>query len=286
MQNNQITINRESVNWIDWMKTIAMFLIILGHLSPYYLKDFIYAFSVPSFFVISGFLFKNQQWSKFWSKNIRGLIIPYSLLSLTIILFFTIVKLYFGGFELIYFPLSIFACLIGDQNGIESDIGCQALWFVYTLFLSKITANIIRDRWIIEIMISLLFLSIAFLLNQYGVKVYSSYVNLFVCYPFFTIGYFFKKFNNGVLVFVKRSKNIYIMLTIIIGIYAIYIAGYYNGMVQMFNCGYGNNIWLFLLGGVSGTFVLLIVSMLLDAKDYRGIAGLTVRVQLSSLLGR
>lgn len=48
-------LNNGEVNWIDWMKTLGMFFIIWGHLSPELLKDCIYTFSVPSFFVISGF---------------------------------------------------------------------------------------------------------------------------------------------------------------------------------------------------------------------------------------
>lgn len=45
-------------NWIDWMKALGMFFIVWGHLSPAHLKDVIYAFNVPCFFIISGFLFK------------------------------------------------------------------------------------------------------------------------------------------------------------------------------------------------------------------------------------
>ena len=45
------------LNWLDWMKVIGMYLIVYGHFSSYGHK-FIYTFSVPLFFMISGFLFK------------------------------------------------------------------------------------------------------------------------------------------------------------------------------------------------------------------------------------
>lgn len=80
------------------MKVLGMFLIIWGHLSPDYLKDCIYMFNVPSFFIISGFLFKSSDWKTFVKKNIQGLVVPYIFLTLSIILFFVVVKLYFDGF--------------------------------------------------------------------------------------------------------------------------------------------------------------------------------------------
>lgn len=58
------------VNYIDWMKALGMFFIIWGHLNPEYIKDCIYTFSVPSFFVISGFLFKPSDWQTFCKKKL------------------------------------------------------------------------------------------------------------------------------------------------------------------------------------------------------------------------
>ena len=46
------------LNWVDWMKVLGMYVIILGHTFPEGLCAFIYSFSVPLFFFISGFLDK------------------------------------------------------------------------------------------------------------------------------------------------------------------------------------------------------------------------------------
>ena len=46
--------------WVDWMKVLAMYFIIAGHLFvPGY--KYIYVFSVPSFFILSGVL-KAEPW--------------------------------------------------------------------------------------------------------------------------------------------------------------------------------------------------------------------------------
>lgn len=57
--------------WLDWMKVIGMYLIICGHLwVPNYLQ--IYVFSVPAFYIISGFLHKNDDDVSFY--NILSLV--------------------------------------------------------------------------------------------------------------------------------------------------------------------------------------------------------------------
>lgn len=62
------TVNKR-MNWLDWMKTIGMYLIVYGHYTSY-AHEFIYTFSVPLFFVMSGFLFKKEENIRtFFKKN-------------------------------------------------------------------------------------------------------------------------------------------------------------------------------------------------------------------------
>lgn len=42
--------------WIDWAKVLGMLAIIYGHCFPEGMSNFIYAFNVPVFFLISGYL--------------------------------------------------------------------------------------------------------------------------------------------------------------------------------------------------------------------------------------
>ena len=66
------------LNYIDYMKTIGIYLIVLGHMFPKPGTIFIYSFSVPLFFFISGFLFsRSETFGSFLIKNIKSLIVPY-----------------------------------------------------------------------------------------------------------------------------------------------------------------------------------------------------------------
>ena len=261
------------VNWIDWMKTIGMFFIIWGHLSPNILKSFIYAFSVPSFFMISGYLFKASDWTSFFKKNFKGIIVPYFLLGFSVVLFFAVVKLYFGGYEKDYFPLSLFALLIGNQNGIGSGIGSQALWFVYTLFLLKVLCNCLRTNYIAQTITALLCLVVAYVLNKNGLDMYSSWANVLLAYPFFNIGFYIKnRFGTSINEFSIKSKSPYrVMALLIIGSCLLFALGNANGMIEMYNAKFGNDILLFVVDGFIGTFLLAIGSMLCGNKDMLGI---------------
>lgn len=68
---------KERLNYIDYMKTSGIYLIVLGHMFPCPGTNFIYSFSVPLFFFISGFLFyQSDSFNTFLRKNFYSLIIP------------------------------------------------------------------------------------------------------------------------------------------------------------------------------------------------------------------
>lgn len=68
--------SKERLYWIDWMKAIGMYFIIAGHIFPVG-NEYIYVFSVPLFFMMSGFLgHREDDVRVFWSKLWRNLILP------------------------------------------------------------------------------------------------------------------------------------------------------------------------------------------------------------------
>lgn len=79
----------QRINWIDWGKAFAIYLVVLGHLLSKdgmegKIHDYIYLFHMPFFFFISGLLFKvkknnvREVVSRIW----HSLIIPYIFLNL------------------------------------------------------------------------------------------------------------------------------------------------------------------------------------------------------------
>ncbi len=79
------------IEWIDFAKAIGIFWIVLGHaLSGSMVREFIYAFHVPLFFLLSGITFKsNASYGTFLLKKVRTLLVPYCLfMAVSIVIFY------------------------------------------------------------------------------------------------------------------------------------------------------------------------------------------------------
>lgn len=96
---------RERLIFIDYCKAIAIVLVFLGHSKSAIggeCQDVIYAFHMPLFFFVSGFLFKKMSWREQLCKLRDGLIIPslffilfsYILSMFHVIYFITIIQIY------------------------------------------------------------------------------------------------------------------------------------------------------------------------------------------------
>lgn len=79
MGNNIIITNR--LVWIDWAKTLAISLVVFGHIPMErgnFIQNYIVAFHMPLFFFISGYLTKKEHFCKSTLKKYwHTLIIPY-----------------------------------------------------------------------------------------------------------------------------------------------------------------------------------------------------------------
>lgn len=79
---NENTTKRE--NWIDWSKALLIWLMVLGHAGLSGMpRELVYAFHMPAFFIISGYLYKPH---KCW-RTLKSFGIP--------ILFFSAINLCF-----------------------------------------------------------------------------------------------------------------------------------------------------------------------------------------------
>ena len=70
------------INWIDWAKTIGIYLVVTGHAhhDNADVVPMIFMIHMPLFFVISGYLFKTEcSLKELTIRNFSGLIVPYFL---------------------------------------------------------------------------------------------------------------------------------------------------------------------------------------------------------------
>ena len=246
--------------WIDWMKCLGMYFIVLGHFfSVGY--HYIYVFSVPLFFLISGFLCKYESnqivfWKKLWSNLVVPTIIIYVINALIIPLIFTTYQ-HVDLSSIASIRRIVLYPIIGMQNVLDT------CWFVYTLIVLKILHQYVyKLRWRIILIIPFLFIS--YIYNHIDMSIIhpllqnpNAIANAFTAYPFFVVGNSLHQYKNWLNSY--NNKRIFVTCFFICSI-IVYLCGNYNNIVWMYMGGYGDNMLLFFLGGIAGSLAIFFIA--------------------------
>lgn len=268
--------------WLDWMKVIGMFSIILGHLFPTGLVPFLYSFSVPLFFIISGFLTNiNRDNKRTWPKLCNGLLIPYVLIWLVNVV------VYAGISRSI--PSDIINKFVGCLFGLQQYIG--AMWFVYTLIICKLIVSLIGKidrKHAIKMVIGIQLVCIAglFYINHcdlndllspisnvwpdlsimFNGKIVWSWTNTLCAMPYFCAGILLREFNvlNSVIKKLSQVRPIYLIFIALIAFGVLYPLSEINGNMFMYECGYGNYLLLHYFNAFLGSFAVLTISLIIQ----------------------
>ena len=245
--------------WIDWAKTLSIFAIVWGHCFPEGLCGFIYAFNVPVFFIISGYLcHREASFGKCFDKTLHNLIIPYFILA-AIKVAGPVIK-HIGDGEWIW---SV-AAVIGGFHSLNDAPGCSNLWFVYSLVIVKLLFQVSSGRRDLALAMACLA----------GAVVYNDILHLewrwavsncLLAYPFFIIGNSLRdKDIVQRLVISARQYRYGAAFAAVLLIAVTYIVGTQNGQAKLYMGQYANNIVLFAIGALTGSMAVFVLSALLD----------------------
>lgn len=245
--------------WIDWAKTLSIFAIVWGHCFPEGLCGFIYAFNVPVFFIISGYLcHREASFGKCFDKTLHNLIIPYFILA-AIKVAGPVIK-HIGDGEWIW---SV-AAVLGGFHSLNDAPGCSNLWFVYSLVIVKLLFQVSSGKRDIALAMACLA----------GAVVYNDILHLewrwavsncLLAYPFFIIGNSLRdKDILQRLVTSARQYRYVAALAAALLIAVTYIVGMQNGQAKLYMGQYANNVGLFAIGALTGSMAVFVLSALLD----------------------
>lgn len=248
------------LEWIDWMKAIGIYLIVLGHFYSYGDK-FVYVFHVPLFFIISGFLCKKENdRNVFWRKLWYNLVIPLLIMTFIIFIFACFLQVLNGTFEFITFYWFVRNVFFGMVSGYDS------LWFVYTLILLKILFQYCSSNKVFY-SLTLAMLALSYIYNNCDFSKFPFFFNepnaiVDVCaaFPFFALGIFSCQYKETLNIW---SNKVMLVLLLIGGLFLVSLCWYYNGGIGLHCCYYGNSMVLFLLGAISGSMMIFAASKLL-----------------------
>lgn len=242
--------------WIDYMKIIGMLFIVWGHFFPKHLSNFIYSFSVPLFFFISGYLCNNKKysWKEFLVKQLKTLLIPMSLLCSINLALRVLLNHITSMSDFLY---SMGYSLLGFHS-YNNHLGLGGLWFVYTLFLLKVLDKLLSKRFMIFVALILLCLHV--ILGVYNMGAKNSFIALPLALPFYVLGK------------VSSCKKIYFSpFTSAIGIALLIILANVNGKVMVFCGDYGHSIFLYLCNGLLGIYCIWYLCLSLNKYAYKGV---------------
>ena len=167
------------MEWIDWAKFVAIFLVVLGHL-PTPVGRYLFCFHMAFFFLISGFLAKRRPLKEEWKRSAKALLLPYVIYNC-----FLLIYSYFTKELKPNYPLMM---LLGNQW--ELSMACRPLWFLLSLFLIRIVYALVGEKgsiWAALVCIALVYAGRA----AEVLKPQNDWFQVWpavICFPFFALG--------------------------------------------------------------------------------------------------
>lgn len=242
--------SKQRILFLDYARSIGLFLVVFAHLYTTESKEalYIYAFHMPLFFLISGYLHKENNTYDLIRKLVKQLLLPFC--------FFLLL-----GY--LYYPVFTFSVrqdvIIKTLNNIITGRNIAAnpvLWFLLALFWVRIAGNlIIKKPWAFGLAFAFLFL----LTNVLKINYLFTRTAL-MALPIYLFGYYGRKHIDSIE---KQKWNILLFLVCLIA--TALISGI-NGKVSMMGVRYGHtpfttlNIALFYANGIIGSMMILCLS--------------------------
>lgn len=231
------------IDYIDSAKGIGILLVIIGHTSSGFIRDFIYTFHMPLFFIISGALFKyksNINLQQFSLKKAKFLLLP--------CFFFTI----------FYYIINYLISLDTNLTPLLKDLP-GALWFLPILFITEILCYILINSTKTKtslVIYTILLIYLGHIINYIPLYIPYSLKTTFSASSFFLIGYLNKSF-------IINNKLLYSPLSIILGclilLIALYLTYTFNVKTEM----YRNEMAPLILGyilAIIGSYSIILLS--------------------------
>lgn len=254
---------QKRIEWIDWIKAIGIFLVVIGHANPDpKFRLWIYSFHMPLFFLVSGATFNPSKFKTLKEcviAKIKNLIIPYLSINIFSMIFWYI---YYNYFTINEFSMinAIKAILYGHTEVIKPING--PTWFLLTLFLSEILFYVL-NRGVNGDKKSLINCSVLLILIGYAESITSSKVYLPwhigtvpIAAGLVIIGYI-------LFDYIKKNENKLKKIKIAIPIVSVLIGGYIAVFVNKNVSMHGNQYRSLILTFSSIFFTMSGITLLL-----------------------
>ncbi len=250
------TLMTNRIVWIDWAKTICMFLVILGHChireEEQLVSQFIYSFHMMFFFFLSGMLCSNKLSIRVLIKDFRFLIVPYFTYGFIILLFRLLCK---RTFEV----QIIWPYIKNLLSGVDIEVG--PIWFLPALFICKqmfMIIKVVKNRSVCLYYLCAFFSFFPVLfIDKKNLNLFFFADSAMAGLPFFILGHECLSLFN--LISHQRCLKHYLLSVSFCVISALLCV--INGHVSLGGCSIGNSLILYYMGALFAIFSISMLSM-------------------------
>lgn len=263
----------DRVLFIDYARSIALFLVVYAHLFSVdsSVKLYIYAFHMPFFFLLSGFFHKRIPLKGLIVKMTRKLLVPFCFF--LFIGYLIIYALPSHSFNFAAIKGSIFGIVYG-KDILTNDI----LWFLLALFNVRLMGTVIISA---PVIMSVVFVFLFCVFNYFNINYFYLHSSL-MALPFYLFGYYGRPAINRLIE--SRFRVVIIILLLMLT----FLLSHINGKVSMMSVVFGRlecsilSMVVFYINGIIGSLMLLCIGASADRKgELRNMVQLVSRCSIS-----
>lgn len=263
--------------WLDQLRAIAIFIVILGHVTlPSQANKFIYSFHMPLFFIISGMTFNPERYSSLFGRvkdKFKKLIVPHFLMNLMTM------PLWIYTFKVLSLAKPDLQVLLKGILYINSgkyQSPSNATWFLAALFLTDLLFCLVykfSDGKTKYIVITVAIIGLAGFIESKNKSNYEGPWHIeavLTAVVFFMLGYLFMRYYEHIMDKIKNIKA-YAAAVICLLLSGV-LCAMENGRVSMNGNSYDSIIY-FYVGAIGISFALILIAMKLPhigLLDYIG----------------
>lgn len=138
--------DRDRLEWVDVARGVGIVAVVIGHVwTTGALREAVYSFHMPLFFILSGYLSKPRPPLQFTLRQLKGQMRPYAAFLAVLLLADQIIETARGRVPIFHnWPHDILPIMLG---GTWLRGPYTIFWFVPCLMMSRILFNFLLVRW-------------------------------------------------------------------------------------------------------------------------------------------
>ena len=176
---------------IDSAKAIGIVLMVLGHCGiPWTLRDFIFSFHMPLFFIFSGYFYNERETSVVLKKGYTQLIRPYLITAFASIILCLVAQNYKIALQ------KVVGMIYGAGSGYVLGYKLPVIgpiWFLLALFWCKVIYNILYKATKYTFLITFVISTISFIFGKYVMALPFGLLYGLCSLVFYSMGHYWKK---------------------------------------------------------------------------------------------